>query len=88
MTAEEFINECRSFIAIKAKNFKETQDVLKNKFSRVELDEEENIRIYDATTPEEVVKYLYNKNIIISEIKIDKVRLEEYYIDLMEEGKK
>ena len=38
------------------------------------------------TTPEEVVEYLYQKGIVISEIKVDKVGLEEYYIDLMEEG--
>ncbi len=86
MTAEEFENECRTFVGLKAKDIRLTKEALLNKFNRVEIDEKEFIRIYDETTPEEVVEYLYQKGIIISEIKVDKVGLEEYYIDLMEEG--
>jgi ABC-2 type transport system ATP-binding protein len=86
MTAEEFENECRTFVGLKAKDIRLTKEVLLNKFNRVEIDEKEFVRIYDETTPEEVVEYLYQKGIIISEIKVDKVGLEEYYIDLMEEG--
>lgn len=88
MTALEFENECRTYIALKAVDLIKTKDVLKCEFSKIEIDEENYIRIYDDTTPEEVVKYLYRNNIIINEIKIDKVSLEEYYIDLMKEGGK
>ena len=86
MTSEEFEKECRTFVALKSTDLDKTKDILKGKFERIEIDEEEYIRIYDDTTPEDVVKYLYQKNIIINEIKIDKVGLEEYYIDLMKEG--
>ena len=88
ITAEEFEKECRTFIGLKTKDLKLTKEILKNKYDRVDQDEEEYIRIYDNVTPEEVVQYLYQKNIIINEIKVDRVGLEEYYIDLMKEGGK
>ena len=62
MTAEEFIKECRTFIALKSENLSNTKKTLENKFNRVEIDEEEYIRIYDNVTPEEIVEYLYSKN--------------------------
>ena len=86
MTADEFESECRTYIGLKAKNFSLTKEILRNKFIRVEEDEAGYIRIYDQTLPEEVVEYLYQNNIIINEIKVDKVGLEEYYIDLMKDG--
>ena len=88
MTADEFIKECRTFIALKSKDIKETNEILKNNYNRVEIDEEGYIRIYDITTSEEVVRYLYSKGIVINEIKMDRVGLEEYYIDLMKEGER
>ncbi len=85
MTACEFEAECRTFIALKTKDLNKTKLVLMQKYVRVEEDEEENLRIYDNTTPEDVVKFLYNNNILVNEIKTDKIGLEEYYIDLMKE---
>lgn len=85
ITSDEFKKECRTFIALKSNNIKDTKGLLMDKYNRVEIDEEEYVRIYDNVTPEEVVKYLYEKNIIITEIKTDRVSLEEYYNDLMKE---
>ena len=87
MTAEEFEKECRTFISLKAKDLELAKTFLSRKYNRVSIDEAEYIRVYDETTPEEVVEYLYENSITISEIKVDKVGLEEYYIDLMEEVK-
>ena len=42
---------------------------------------------YKLEDIEEVVKYLYDNNIIVNELKTDKIGLEEYYINLMENGK-
>ena len=54
----------------------------------METDENEYIRIYDDVKAEEVVSYLYNElNIFVTEIKTAKIGLEEYYIDLMKEGR-
>ena len=86
MTAEEFENECRTFIGLKSQHISLTKEMLKTKYNRIEEDEAGFIRVYDNVTPEEVVEYLYAKGIVIREIKVDKVGLEEYYIDLMKEG--
>ncbi len=88
MTASEFEAECRTYIALKAKNLEITKLILLQKYLRVELDDAGYLRVYDLTTPEDVVSYLYHKEIIVNEIKVDKISLEEYYIDLMEKGDK
>ena len=88
MTALEFEKECRTYVGIKSKFMSLTKEILKDKYTKVEEDEEGYIRIYDQVTPEEVVEHLYKKKILISEIKVDKIGLEEYYIDLMKEGKR
>ena len=88
MTVDQFESECRTFVALKTKELNITKNILFQKYNRVEEDEQEYIRIYDSVKPEEVVTYLYNKGIIVNEIKIDKIGLEEYYIDLMREGGK
>ena len=85
MTAEQFEKECRTYIALKTKNIEDTKYILKNKYIRVEEDEEGYIRIYDIVTPEDIVTFLYQNKILVNEIKKDKIGLEEYYIDLMKE---
>lgn len=88
MTAEELNANCRTYIALKAKDMTTARVALERKYSRVETDEEEYIRIYDNVKAEEVVSYLYNElTIAVTEIKTNKIGLEEYYIDLMKEGK-
>ena len=85
MTAAELDANCRTYIALQAKELSRAKALLACKYNRVEEDEAEYIRVYDETTPEEVVTYLYENGIIVSEIKTDKIGLEEYYIDLMKE---
>lgn len=84
MTAEELENSCPTFIAIQCKDMKQAEVILNKKYSKVLQDEQkEYLRIYDADNPEEVVKYLYANNIIVNELKRDKIGLEEYYINLV-----
>lgn len=85
MTADQFEAECRTYIALKTKDLVQTKLSLLQKYSRIEEDEAGYLRVYDMVTPEDVVTYLYHQNIIVNEIKIDKIGLEEYYIDLMKE---
>lgn len=87
MTAEELEANCRTYVAIKAKDMAATKTALERKYSRVETDEEEYIRVYDEVKAEEIVSCLYKNNIIVTEIKTDKIGLEEYYIDLMKEAR-
>jgi len=88
MTAEELDASCRTFVAIKAGDMSRAKNLLVVKYSRVEEDEAGYIRIYDDTESEDVVKYLYESGVTVTEIKRDKIGLEEYYIDLMKEVKR
>ena len=84
MTAEELEKNCPTFVAIQTKDMLKAKQVLTKKYSKVLEDEQkEYLRVYDAKTPEEVVKYLYDNGVIINELKTDKIGLEEYYINLM-----
>ena len=87
MNAAELEASCRTYVAIQAKDMNRTKAILAGRFSRVEEDEAGYIRVYDASEPEEIVTYLYQNGILVSEIKTDKIGLEEYYIDLMKEGR-
>ncbi len=88
MTAEELNANCRTYVALKAKDMTTAKAILERKYARVETDEEDYIRIYDAVKAEDVVDYLYSElHIAVTEIKTSKIGLEEYYIDLMKEGK-
>ncbi|MBQ8394850.1 MAG: ATP-binding cassette domain-containing protein [Clostridia bacterium] len=82
MTAEELEANCRTYVALQTQQMEQTKALLACKYARV-TEENGYVRVYDTTTPEEIVSYLYEKGILISEIKTDKISLEEYYIDLM-----
>lgn len=83
MTADELDADCRTYVALTSDEMSRTKSLLGCRYSRVEEDEFGYIRIYDPTTPEEVVTYLYSNGICVTELKTDKIGLEEYYIDLM-----
>jgi len=87
MTADELDASCRTYIALQTGDMNRTKVLLGCKYSRVEEDEAGYIRVYDLTTPEDVVTYLYENGIPVTEIMTDKIGLEEYYIDLMKGGK-
>ncbi len=87
MTAAELDASCRTYVALQAKDMNKAKMLLRSKYSRVEPDEADYLRVYDLTTPEEIVAYLYQNGVTVTEIKTDKIGLEEYYIDLMKGGK-
>ena len=87
MTAEELEDSCRTYVALQTGEMSKSKTLLGCKYSRVEEDEAGYIRVYDLTSPEEIVTFLYENGICVTEIKTDKIGLEEYYIDLMQEGK-
>ena len=88
MTAEELDADCRTYVALKTAENNRAKMFLGCKYSRVEEDEAGYIRIYDMTCPEDIAAYLYESRIIVTELKTAKIGLEEYYIDLMGEGKR
>lgn len=85
MTAAELDASCRTYIALQAGDMGRSKGLLSCKYSRVVEDEAGYLRVYDTVTPDEIVTYLYENGILVTEIKTDKIGLEEYYIDLMGE---
>ena len=85
MTAEELDRDCRTYVALKAKDADTTKRLLSIKYNKVEQDENEYLRVYDSVKPEDVVIYLHESGVTVNEIRKDKIGLEEYYIDVMDE---
>ena len=86
MTAEELDGSCRTYVALRSGDMNRTKMLLGCKYCRISEDESGYIRVYDSTTPEAVVSYLYENGICVTELKRNKIGLEEYYIDLMNGG--
>ena len=87
MTAEELEASCRTYVALQTREMNRAKNLLGCKYSRVEEDEAGFLRVYDAVQPEQIVTCLYENGILVSEVRTAKIGLEEYYIDLMKEGK-
>lgn len=87
MTAAELDLSCRTYVALQSGEMNRTKMLLACKYSNVKEDEAGYLRVYDMTTPEEIVSYLYENDICVTEIRTDKIGLEEYYIDLMKKEK-
>ena len=85
MTAEELNADCRTYVALRAKDMHGAKALLSGRYTRV-TEENDVLRVYDSVRAEEIVSYLYEKGVSVTEIKTDKIGLEEYYIDLMNEG--
>lgn len=82
LSAKEMDSRSKMFISLKTKDMKNALDVLKRRYSKVK-EEEGYLRVYDEENVEEIVEYLLKNNHVVSEIKKNKVGLEEYYIELM-----
>ena len=88
MSAEEMDGRAQVFVSLKTKDMDGAAKVLKRQFADVRR-EQDYIRIYDADDTESIVAYLIMNGHTVSEIKRNKIGLEEYYIELMsaKEGK-
>lgn len=82
MSAEEMDNRAQVFVSLKTKDMAAAKKLLKTKFADVR-EEEEYIRVYDVDDTETIVEYLLKNGHVVSEIKKNKIGLEEYYIELM-----
>ena len=88
MSAEEMDGRAQVFVSLKTKDMDGAAKVLKRQFADVRR-EQDYIRIFDADDTESIVAYLIMNGHAVSEIKKNKIGLEEYYIELMsaKEGK-
>ena len=82
MSASDLEGRARVFISLKTKDKKGAKAVLQAQYRDVR-EEEEYLRIYDVDDTEAVVEYLIKNGHVVSEIKKNKIGLEEYYIELM-----
>ena len=82
LTAQEMESRARVFVSLKTADMNTALSLLRKKFDRVEL-EEGYIRVYDVESAESIVDHLMKAGHVVSEIKKNKVGLEEYYIQLM-----
>lgn len=87
MTAQELEDSCRTYVALRTKDMSRAKAVLSCQYSRVEEDESGCIRVYDQVEAEQIVTFLYERGFLVSQVETAKISLEEYYMDLMKEGK-
>ncbi|MBQ2701822.1 MAG: ATP-binding cassette domain-containing protein, partial [Clostridia bacterium] len=81
ISAKEMESRARVFVSVKTQDMQGAKEVLKT-LGKVK-EEEGYLRIYDVDAPERVVKLLYQNGHIVSEVKKNKIGLEEYYVELM-----
>lgn len=88
ITAQEMEARARVFVSFKVDEAERAEKLLASKYQNVKI-EDGFIRVYDEDDVDGIVKYLIDNKIIPSQIKKNKVGLEEYYIELMskKEGK-
>ncbi len=82
LSAKEMDARARIFVSFKVQDLNKAVSLLKKKYSNVKI-EGDYVRVYDEDDTDSIVKYLIDNKIIPSEIKKNKVGLEEYYIELM-----
>ena len=82
LSAEEMDNRAQVFVSLKTKNMTSAKELLAKKFADVRM-EGEYIRVYDVDDTATIVDYLMKNGYVVSEIKKNKIGLEEYYIELM-----
>lgn len=82
ISAKEMDGRARIFVSIRTKDMEGAKAVLKAKYDNVR-EEDEYLRVYDVDDTEEIVEYLLKHGHVVSEVRKNKVGLEEYYIELM-----
>lgn len=82
MSAAELEGRARVFVSLKTKDMSAAKAALETKFGDVR-EEEGYLRVYDVEEPETIVEHLMQKGHAVSEIRRNKIGLEEYYIELM-----
>ena len=82
LTAEEMESRCQVFTSVRARDMQSTFFVLNHFFKNVKLIDG-YVRVYDVDDTERIVDLLMKNGIAVTEIRKNKIGLEEYYIELM-----
>ena len=84
ISAEEMDSRAQVFVSVKTKDMNGAKALLESKFPDVRI-EDEYIRVYDVDDTAAIVDFLMKNGHVVSELKKNKIGLEEYYIELMSE---
>ena len=82
LSAEEMDSRAQVFTSLKTKDMAGAKKALAGKFADVRFDGE-SIRVYDVDDTASIVDHLMKSGHVPSEIKQNKIGLEEYYVELM-----
>ena len=82
MSAAELEGRARVFVSLKTRDMKGAKAVLRTKFADVR-EEEGYLRVYDVNDTEAIVSHLIQNGHVVSEIRKNKIGLEEYFVELM-----
>ena len=82
ISAEEMDSRAQVFVSLKTKDKQGAFGALRKNYKDVRA-EDGYIRVYDVDDTESIVEYLLKNGHPISEIRKNKIGLEEYYIELM-----
>ena len=82
MSAGELEGRARVFVSLKTKDMQGAKAVLKGIYGNVR-EEDGYLRVYDVNDTEAIVEQLIKSGHAVSEIKKNRIGLEEYYIELM-----
>ena len=85
ISAKEMDERKQMFVSLKVKESAEARRLLSEKYETVRQDGE-YVLVYDEENTEGIVNYLMKSGYAPSEIKKNKIGLEEYYIELMSRG--
>jgi len=84
LSAEEMDSRAQVFVSLKTKDMQGAKEVLRANFDTVR-EEDGYLRVYDVDDTAAIVDTLMKNGHIPSEIKKNKIGLEEYYVELMSE---
>ncbi len=82
LSSEEMDSRAQVFVSLKTKDMNGAKALLESKFTDVRI-EDDYIRVYDVDDTAAIVDYLMKNGYVVSELKKNKIGLEEYYIELM-----
>lgn len=82
ISAKEMESRARVFVSVKTKDMAGAWKVLEARYGNVKKSDE-SLQVYDVEETESIVEYLLKNGHVVSEVRRNKVGLEEYYIELM-----
>ena len=82
LSAKEMDSRAQVFVSLKTQDMQGARAALKAKFETVR-EEDGYLRVYDVDDTAAIVDHLMKNGHVVSEIKKNKLGLEEYYIELM-----